>query len=339
MRRLRAHPFQLTLLAMALAATAAALIAAAYGFRAFAEVWSHLQWGWLALVVAGQLFAIPAYALAYREVAQIRDGPRLRVPLVARIVVAGFGAFAPRGGFALDKRALHAIGDDERGALIRVLGMGALEWALLAPAAWASAVVLLVAGDHRALSSLLWPWAIAVPVGFALGLWLAAPDRVERIAESAGRIRAGLARGLRGVGILRRLAAGFSNCWGAWVGIALYWTFDLASFYGAARFVALHLNVAELILAYATGYALTRRSMPFGGAGVTEVLLTFALHWVGQPVLPALATVLVYRVLNFGLPTVPALLVRPRLEPLLAAADDGRTPAHAERSHAAAGLG
>ncbi len=315
------------------------LIAGIYGFGKFGTVWSHLRWPWLALVVFGQLLAIPAYGLSYREVANIHDGPRLRVPLLARIVVAGFGAFAPAGGFALDKRALHAIGDDERLAVIRVLGMGALEWALLAPAAWACAVGLLVAGDHRPMPSLLWPWAILVPVGFALGLWLAAPDRVKRIGARGGRVRATVARALRGVGILRTLASGFSKCWGAWIGIALYWTFDMASLYGAARFVGLGLSVPELIVAYATGYALTRRSLPLGGAGITEALMTFALHWVGEPVLPALAAVVVYRVLNFGLPTVPALVVRPRLEPLFAAADDGRTPARAERARAAAPSG
>jgi hypothetical protein len=49
--------------------------------------------------------------------------------------MAGFGPFAAGGGFALDKRALHAIEDDEHAATVRVLGLGALEWALLAPPA------------------------------------------------------------------------------------------------------------------------------------------------------------------------------------------------------------
>ena len=26
--------------------------------------------------------------------------------------------------------------------------------------------------------------------------------------------------------------------------------------------------------------------MPLGGAGITEALMTFSLHWTGQPVLP-----------------------------------------------------
>src|SRR5205085_6574663 len=112
------------------------------------------------------------------------------------------------GGFAVDKRALHAVQDDERDATVRVLGLGALEWALLAPAAWVAAVVLLADGDRRPMASLLWPWAIAVPVGFALGLWLAAPDRRARVASGEGRGRTALRHALEGVAILRTLATG-----------------------------------------------------------------------------------------------------------------------------------
>lgn len=120
---------------------------------------------------------------------------------------------------------------------------------------------------------------------------------------------------------------------------AFYWAFDVAAFYGAVRFVGLHVGVGEAIIAYATGYALTRRSTPLGGAGITEVLMTFALHWMGQPVLGALAAVVVYRVFNFALPAVLALVVHPRVDPLLSAADDDRTPAHQERLLAAAPFG
>jgi uncharacterized membrane protein YbhN (UPF0104 family) len=331
---------QLTAVAFLLSAAAVVAIAAAYGFSAFANAWSNLNGGWLAVTLCCALLTFPAYVVSYRAVARAGDGPRVRLTLVVRLVVAGFGPFAPGGGFALDQRAFHAVEDDEDVATVRVLGLGALEWALLAPAAWASAVGLLIAGDPRPMKSLLWPWALAVPIGFAVGLWLASPARRDRIAPRNGGLwRARLRRALRGVGMLHSFVRDFSSCWTAWVGMALYWTFDILSFYAAARFIGLHLNAGEAILAYATGYALTRRSMPLGGAGVTEALMTFALHWVGQPVASALAVVVVYRVFNFVLPTIPALLVRPRVAPLLEAADVGRTPAHRERRHAAAPLG
>ena len=123
------------------------------------------------------------------------------------------------------------------------------------------------------------------------------------------------------------------------MGMALYWALDVASFYGALRFVGVRLNMGELVLGYATGYALTRRSMPLGGVGVTEALMTFSLHWVGQPVLPALAAVVIYRVFNLALPAVPGLFVHARIRPLLDAADRGETPRARERRRAAAPFG
>jgi uncharacterized membrane protein YbhN (UPF0104 family) len=337
MPRLREHPLAMTLTALAIAAVAVVAIAAAYGFGSFADAWTHLHPGWLALTVGGELVAIPAYALAYRTLVRMQDGPKLKMPLVFRIVVAGFGAFAPGGGFVLDRHVLHAVSGDEDHATIRVLGLGALEWALLAPAACIVAIVALATGDHRPMASLLWPWAIAVPIGFALGLWLATREPEQLDVREDGW-RGTRDKALAAVGMLPRLARGFPSCWVAWLGAALYWVCDIAAFYGAVRFIGLRLNLGEAILAYATGYALTRRSMPLGGAGVTETLMTFALHWVGQPVAPALAAVVVYRLFNFVLPTLPALVTRPRIGPLLAAAEEGRVPAARERRHAAAPL-
>jgi uncharacterized membrane protein YbhN (UPF0104 family) len=177
-----------------------------------------------------------------------------------------------------------------------------------------------------------------VPIGFVLGLWRAAPARRDRINRPHGwRNRVGTA--LSGVGIVRWLARNITGCWLAWVGIALYWAFEIAAFYGALRFIGVRLNLGETIVGYATGYALTRRSTPLGGAGVTEVLMTFALHWLGQPVIPALAAVVVYRVFNFLLPSIPALLTRQQIEPLLRAADEDRVPARRARARAGAPLG
>lgn len=179
MQRLRDHPIIVTGVAFALAFAAVIVIAAGWGFGNFANAWSDLHVGWLAVTICAELLAIPAYVIAYRAVARVHRGPVLPVPLAVRVVTAGFGPFAVGGGFALDKKALYAIEDNERGATVRVLGLGALEWALLAPAAWVSAVAILAAGDPRPMKSLLWPWAIAVPIGFVVGLSYAAssPDR------------------------------------------------------------------------------------------------------------------------------------------------------------------
>jgi uncharacterized membrane protein YbhN (UPF0104 family) len=308
-----------TVAAFAIAGGTVTAIAAAYGFKAFAHAWAHPHYGWIGLAIVAQLLAVAAYALSYRVLAQFDGGPRLRLPVLLRLVIAGFGPSAVGGGFALDKHALHAIERDEERAATRVLALGALEWALLAPAAWISAVVLLAVEKSGPMPSLTWAWAIAVPVGFALGLWFASGKRSERLASDGAGRRAALKRALDGVGVLFSLAGEFSRYWTAWLGTGLYWALDIASFYACVRFVGLRPGAAGTVLAYATGYALTRRSIPLGGAGVVEASMTFALHWVGQPVAPALAVVVLYRLLNFVLPALPALLARPRTYPLLVA--------------------
>jgi hypothetical protein len=78
------------------------------------------------------------------------------------------------------------------------------------------------------------------------------------------------------------------------------------------------ITVAALVLAYSGGYVLTRRALPAGGAGVVEVALTFALVGMGVRFLPALIGVLVYRLFNFWLPIVPALLLLPTIRELRA---------------------
>jgi uncharacterized membrane protein YbhN (UPF0104 family) len=140
-----------------------------------------------------------------------------------------------------------------------------------------------------------------------------------------------LGKALSGVGVLHVLARAGRRAAVAWLGMAVYWALDIASFYGALRFVGLQPNVGEAIVAYATGYALTRRAMPLGGAGITEALMTFSLHWVGQPVIGSLAAVVVYRVFNFALPALLSVFVRGRIGPLLRAGEQGRAPTERER--------
>ena len=62
------------------------------------------------------------------------------------------------------------------------------------------------------------------------------------------------------------------------------------------------------MLGYATGYALSRRTLPFGGAGAVEALLPFALSWCGIELGAAVLAVFSYRIFNFWLPTLPAAL-------------------------------
>ncbi len=85
---------------------------------------------------------------------------------------------------------------------VRVFGLGALEYAVLAPAACISAIVILVWGVAKPDPALTLPWAIAVPVGGAIALWL-----VSKRREAGARRgwRRTLGEGLEAIAVLPRL--------------------------------------------------------------------------------------------------------------------------------------
>ncbi|MGZ6639205.1 MAG: lysylphosphatidylglycerol synthase domain-containing protein [Solirubrobacteraceae bacterium] len=318
--RLQKRPIVVSALATALAAIAVLVIAKVTGADAVGRAFEDVRPAWIAVIAGAELCAYPAYMLAYRSLASVHGHAPLALPLVARVVVAGFGPFAIGGGFGIDKRVLHALDEDEHSARVRVLGLGALEWAVLAPTTCIVAIAFLATGADI-MPSLLWPWAVLVPLGFGFGLWAAAPARGESLSRLGGRRHAWLARLLQGVGVLRTLIRNARVYWGAWLGTALYWAADICAFYAALRTFGLDPGVGRVILAYATGYAATRRSLPLGGAGLTEVLMIYSLYWVGEPLAPALAAVVAYRAFNFLLAATPALIAHHQLQPILATAD------------------
>jgi uncharacterized membrane protein YbhN (UPF0104 family) len=306
------------------------------GFDKIADVLLAPDWNWLPAAVGGEVAAYLGYTLAYREIVRVERGPHLGLRQAAALVTSGFGVFMARGGFAADLEALGEHCEDERDARIRVLGLGALEWAVLAPAACISALYLIFRG-WKVQPGLTLPWAVAVPLGFVAAFF--ALRHRARFAGGAGW-RAPLDHALHAIHVLKRLVE-LPRDHGvpAFLGMTLYWVGDIFVLWACLRVFLGHTpSLPAVVLGYATGYALTRRSLPLGGAGVTEAFLTFSLHWVGQPVAPSLAAVVVYRVFNFVLPTFPALLVRSSVKPLLDAAEDGATPAHAERRRAARGF-
>jgi hypothetical protein len=121
---------------------------------------------------------------------------------------------------------------------------------------------------------------------------------------------------LEGIGVLHTLLREPRRYAGAWIGTSLYWAADIAAFYGGLRAFGLDPGAGKVIIAYATGYAATRRSLPLGGAGITEVLMTYSLYWVREPLAPALAAVVAYRVFNFLLAATPGLIAHRQLQPI-----------------------
>lgn len=292
---------------LALALSSAALLGDSWaaGFQEIAEVLLTPQWQWFGVAVAGEIVAYLGYTLAYREIARVEQGPQLGLGRTAALVASGFGAFLPRGGFAADLEALAGHCEDPRDARIRVLGLGALEWAVLAPGACACALYLIFRGWH-VQAALTLPWAIAVPLGF-----LAAAVAIRHRARFEGKQgwRAPLDHALHAIHVLRRLVE-LPREHGilAFLGMGLYWTGDIFVLWACLRVFLGHTpSIPAVILGYATGYALTRRSLPIGGAGAVEALLPFALLWVEVPLAPAVLAVLFYRVINLWLPLIPAL--------------------------------
>src|SRR5207248_6655570 len=106
---LRRHPFAASALATVIAAGGALAIAYVTGADQVGRAFETVQPGWIALIAGAEVVAYPAYAFAYRSVAQVHGHAALALPLVGRVVAAGFGPFALSGGFGLDRRALHAL--------------------------------------------------------------------------------------------------------------------------------------------------------------------------------------------------------------------------------------
>ena len=298
------HVVVLMILAAALSLIATILVAGAAGYVSVASHIKHANWYWIPFALAGAFAAHIGYTFAYREIAHVGRGVRLGALRAGAIVAAGFGMFFPRGGFAVDIEALEDLGVPSEEAKIRVLGLGSLEYAVLATGALICALLLLARGADAQRAVTL-SWVIGVPVGTALAL-IAVRYRKWICRGWLAKVAGPPLESLTIVGQIvasprRHGAAAFS-------GMALYWAGEvfvlwvcLAAFTGATP------SVAAVVVGYATGYALTRRTLPLGGAGAVEALMPFALVWVGYGLAPAVLAVFAYRIFNLWLPLGPAV--------------------------------
>src|SRR5919204_27746 len=194
-------------LGAALSAAAVVGVAWSAGFGAVGDRLRHVDATWLPIALAAEVLAYLGYVIAYREVARVEDGPSLPHSRALALVATGFGVFVGRGGFAVDLHAFRQEFVDDREARVRVLGLGALEYALLAPAACIVAILMLVDHVHSPGSGLTMPWAVAVPAGGVLALSALRlrerlrgrsgsrrlPDRQLLAPDRARRLRAPLA--------------------------------------------------------------------------------------------------------------------------------------------------
>jgi uncharacterized membrane protein YbhN (UPF0104 family) len=297
------HVVMVMVVAAALSLIATIFVAGAAGYVAVASRLRHANTYWFPFAIAGAVAAHVGYTFAYREVANVGRGVKLGAFRAGAIVAAGFGMFIPRGGFAVDIEALEDLGVSREEARVRVLGLGSLEYAVLAAGALICAIFLLL--DHSdAQRAVTLSWTIGVPAGTALAL-------------IAVRYRKWICRGwlkrilgppLEAIGVVGQIVASpRRHGAAAFTGMAVYWAGEVFVLWVClAAFDRVTPGVAAVVVGYATGYALTRRTLPFAGAGAVEAFLPFALVWVGFSLPSAVLAVFAYRVFNLWLPLGPA---------------------------------
>lgn len=275
------------------------------GWHAISVRLDRLWWWFIPLTLAAHLVAYVGYLIAHHGVVNRSRAVPVGWARGALMVVIGFGAWLTGGGFAVDRNALQWTGFDRVDADVAAVTLSALELALLTPAAWLSALLLL--GDASVPRSATVPWVIGVPIGFVL----AVAGAISGSRQSVGPDLRGRARAWREllVGLAASLALLRDRRRGplSSAGIAIYWAADICALWAALRFVSIDVSVPRLILAYATGYLLTRRTLPFAGVVVTEGLMAVSLVWVGVPLAAAVPAVLVYRLSDFALTLGTAL--------------------------------
>jgi hypothetical protein len=303
--RTRNHVVAFSVLSTLLALGAMFAVAEIAGLERVEHILVRPDLRWLAVGAGALVLVYAGYTVAYREIACAADGDRLSLRQAGALVSSGFGLFVPAGGFAVDVAALERMNVPRREARVRVLGLGALEYAVLAPAACIAAVALVVRGAPVD-TGVTWPWMLAVPAGAAVAGWF-----FVRRARMRGRSawRRALCAAMDALGVLTGLWHQRGRLLLAGAGMAAYWAGDMLLLWAALHvFLGRAPSLPALIVGYATGYALTRRTLPLAGAGVVDFCLPFALSWASIPLAAALVSVFAYRVFNLWLPLAPALV-------------------------------
>lgn len=279
-RRLEHRPVLLAGLALVVALGAATGMADLAGFAATRAALEGIAPAWLAPALGARVLAYLGYTIAHHRVMSASEESRIEVDTAARVVAFGAGATSLKGGFSIDARALRGAGASAPHARAHVTALAMFEYAVLASAAWVCALLLI--GTPGAQGQVVWPWVIGVPAGVALATvgYLA----LSRRTSGRGGVRRGRLRSvLEGGEILAAQSRRPARAALATGGMALYWAAEICALWAALRAVGVTCSPLVAILGFATGYVLTPRGLPLAGAGIAEVLLPFALHWLGVP--------------------------------------------------------
>jgi uncharacterized membrane protein YbhN (UPF0104 family) len=142
---------------------------------------------------------------------------------------------------------------------------------------------------------------------------------VFAVARYRGRLRdaSGLLRyagiGLDGVGLLWETVKNRRTGFLALAGMTAFWAAEIFALWAALAAYGTRLGAAQVILADAIGYVLTRRAAPLGGAGFIDICLVMCVWACGAPLAVAIAGTFTYRffslfaVMPFSFAVLPAL--------------------------------
>ncbi len=305
------HPISIALsivLVVLFSLGAAVGMSSVAGFHTMLSVLGSIDTPWIAVSAGGVLLAFLGYRLAFDQLIWVGSEDLSRRARLG-VVIGGFGAFLHRGGTAIDRYVMRATGTDRRESDIRLAALQAMEMAPLAVGACVTALVVLVMGGHWGTPvGYSLPWVIGPLVGAPLALWLASRFR-KRFQDGKGwRYWMGVA--LEGVWMLRspQGPGGPVRRGSPFFGMALFSAGELLALWAGMSAFGYAMSLPALILGYAVGYVLSRRSAPLGGAGLIDVLLILAFTGAGAPLAAAIAGTFTYRFFNLWC-TMPAALV------------------------------
>lgn len=325
-------------IAAVLSGGAVAAIGEVANYGRIVTAFHHARTWVLPFCLVGEACAYVGYLVSYRAVAAAVGGVVLRYRDAARVVAFGFGGAvvgAAAGSLGVDFVALRAAGAGTHEAVRRTLALNTLHAAALMAYATVGSVVLLIRGVSGAALVMAACWISVVPAAVAAATYLtnrARARRLMRIPDESRRSRGarlarwgrvaleklhkGFADTIGGVVLVRQIITHPGRYLGGVVGYPFFWLGDFVIVWIALYSFGVRLSPPRLVIAEASAWVLTLLPLPGGGSGAVEASMSFALHAVGVPLSHALSAAIVYRIVSFWLPLLPALLLVPQIKPL-----------------------
>lgn len=270
---------------------------------------------WLLACLLLEVTAFTGYVMSIRGVIAYDGGPLLRPVSSLRLWLATVGGTrivspAGAGGMAVMFWLLRRAGLGSRASAARVLGFNILVFAVFGGWAFVTAVLIALSLGQSAPLGITLPWIIGVPIIGIAALWVSQGRRGVRLSTDTDRgwLRKALAGAVTGLMFARSLLGRPHPDGRAFGGAIVYWAADVACLWAALQAVGADVSLHGVGLAYATAYVAMLLPLPTGGYGAIDAAATFALTVLGVPLAEAVVGVVVWRVFNFWLPTLPGLV-------------------------------